>query len=38
MLTCRDPWIYLDLQDFRYDAEYARTGAEIYTFSEVIFS
>ena len=29
MLACTDPWIYLDSQDFRYDAVYARTGAEI---------
>ena len=29
MFTCRDPWIYLDSQDFRYDSRYARTDAEI---------
>ena len=38
MLTCRDQWSSLDSQDFRYDAGYGRTGAEIYTISEVTFS
>ena len=38
MFTCRDPWISLDSQDSRYDDGYGRTGAEIYTISEVTFS
>ena len=38
MLSCGDPWSSLDSQDFRYDAGYGRTGAEIYTISEVTFS
>lgn len=29
MLTCRDPLSSLDWQDFRYDAGYARMGADI---------
>ena len=38
MLTCRYPLSSLDSQDFRYDAGYTRTGAEIQTLSEVTFS
>ena len=38
MVTCRDPWIYLDFQDFRYDAGDGRLGAEIKTLSEFAFS
>ena len=38
MLTCRDPWSSLDLQDFRYDVGDGRMGEEIETLSEVDFS
>ena len=38
MLTCRDSWSSLELQDFRYDTGDGRLGAEIETFSEVTFS